>query len=232
VRAGGDIIITKGAMGKMQVEDCRLIANGNIFIQHGQELDIIAGKDVNVSKQLAYSKVKCRGSLIVGDPDKPMGTLFANNISCFKTVKAGTVGAVSGSILNVDYSEGYNLLVNRSEALNELLKTITEQNADSEIKVSMIKNKIIPESLMNKLKSLDDELESQRVLLTWVRDAAHELTEKRESYIQNARVVANKELFPGVTVRLNKKIWKGEKECVPCRIVFDDGNWDYQPLIN
>ena len=33
IRAGGDIIITEGAMGKMHEEDCQLIAKGSVFVQ-------------------------------------------------------------------------------------------------------------------------------------------------------------------------------------------------------
>lgn len=87
IRCDGDIIITQGASGKMNDEDCQLIAKGNIFLQHGQGLDLIAGKNLLVSKQLAYSRVKCRGSVTVGNPDNPMGNLFASTINCFNTVK-------------------------------------------------------------------------------------------------------------------------------------------------
>lgn len=231
IRAGGDIIITKGAMGKMQQEDCRLIANGNVFVQHGQGLDIIAGKDVKVAKQLAYSRVKCKGGVSVGSPDKPMGNLFASNINCQTAVTAGSVGAVSGSVLTIDYSEGYNLLVNRTETLAHLLKTLTRTNADHEIKLSSINNKIIPESLLKKMAKLNDELASERILLDWVRGALTELQEKTAKYESYARVIANKELFPGVTVRLNKKMWKAEKEYMRCRVILENGKWNYDPII-
>jgi uncharacterized protein (DUF342 family) len=231
IRAGGDIIITKGAMGKMQVEDCRLIASGNVFVQHGQGLDIIAGKDVNVEKQLAYSRVKCKGGVTVGTPDNPMGNLFASNINCQRAVRAGSVGAISGSVLNVDYSEGYNLLVSRSDTLNELLKSLTKTNADHEIKLSALNHRIIPASLKQKMADLNNELDSERVLLNWVKSALDELMTKRDAYELNARVIANKELFPGVTVRLNKKIYKCEKEYMKCRITLEKGNWIYDPII-
>ena len=231
IRSGGDIVITKGAMGKMQEEDCRLIANGNIFVQHAQGLDIIAGKDVNIAKQLAYSRVKCKGGLTVGESDNPMGNLFASNINCQKLVKAGSVGAISGSELVLDFSEGYNLLTSRTEALSELLNSLTQTNADHEIKLSLINKQIIPEALKQKMASLNDELASERLLLHWVQGALAELQEKLNDYESNARVIANKELFPGVTVRLNEKIWKAEKEYMRCRVILENGNWLYDPIV-
>lgn len=231
IQAGGDIIITKGAMGKMQQEDCRLFANGNVFIQHGQGLDIVAGKNINVAKQLAYSRVKCKGILTVGSPDHPMGNLFASSINCQTSVKAGSIGAVSGSLLNIDFSEGYNLLLSRSETLSELLKILTQSNADHEMKLTLLNNEIIPDDLKHKMAQLNDELESERILLNWIQDALAGILNRKKAYELNARVIAHKELFPGVTVRLNKKIWKSKKEHTRSRITIEQGNWTYSPLI-
>ncbi len=230
LRAGGDIIITQGATGKMQDEDCRLFANGSVFVQHGQGLDVVCAKDLNVGKQLAYSRVKCKGNVIVGNPDKPLGNLFASNINCYGTLKAGTVGAVSGSSLNVDFSEGMNLLVNRHDALVELLKELTRKNADHEIKISNINNKIIPASLKKKLMALNDQLAAERVLLNWVKDAKQELEDKILQYETNARIIANKELFPGVIIKLNKAIFRAEREYPKCRVLLENKKWRYEPI--
>lgn len=230
IRSGGDIIITEGATGKMNIEDCQLIANGNVFIQHGQGLDIIAGKNVNVAKQLAYSKVKCRGGITIGNIDNPMGNLFASTINCYKAVRAGSVGAVSGSVLTIDFSEGYNTLIHRFEALSELYKTLSSSNADHEVKIAALKSRHIPAFLKQKLATLSDELESERLLLNWLRLAKNELLGKRSAYETQARVVANKELFPGVIVKLNKKMWKAEKECQRCRIILEKDSWLYEPM--
>lgn len=231
IRSGGDIIITQGATGKMNIEDCQLIANGNVFIQHAQGLDVIAGKNVTVAKQLAYSKVKCRGSVTVGNIDKPMGNLFASSISCYKGVRAGSVGAVSGSLLSIDFSEGYNTLIHRSEALSELLSTLSCSNADHEEKLLALKSRHIPASLKQKLANLNNELESERVLLNWLRLAKQELIAQKSAYEVSARIIANKELFPGVMVKLNNKMWKSEKEYQRSRIILENDAWLFDPIV-
>jgi hypothetical protein len=231
IRSGGDIIITKGAMGKMNVEDCRLIANGSIFVQHAQGLDIVAEKDVNIEKQLAYSRVKCRGNVIVGALENPMGNLFASTISCHKSVRAGSIGSISGSMLSIDFSDGYNVLSDRLDVLANLLKAVSQSNSDNESRVSAFKSQHIPDQIKQKLNMLNDEIESQRVLLQWLRSALEELRAKTFAYEKNARVLANKELFPGVSVKLNSKLWKATKECQRCRIVIAKGNWKYDPII-
>lgn len=231
IKAGGDIIITQGATGKMNEEDCRLIADGNIFIQHGQGLDITVNKDLNVKRQLAYSRVLCKGNLYIGDPDNPTGNLFASTINAYGNIKAGSVGAVSGSALEIDYSDGFNELSSRLDAISDLLDSLVSTNADHEIKLSKINAKKFPNSLQKKLKSLDLVIGKERSLLTWLRKIQSDLEQAKKDYETNARIIANKELFPGVVVKLNKRIFRQKKETLKSRVVLVEGNWEYQPII-
>jgi uncharacterized protein (DUF342 family) len=231
IRAGGDIIITQGATGKMNDEDCRLVANGSVFLQHGQGLDIVTAKNLHVEKQLAYSRVNCRGAVTIGNIDNPMGNLFASTIISHGKVRGGTIGAVSGSALIVDFSEGYNQLTNRLNALAEMKKELRSNNANHEIKISSINKKILPKALQEKLISLNNELEAERLLLNWLAEAVDELHAKKIDFEKNARLIANKELFPGVTVKLNKKVWKAEREYQRSRIHLEDGDWTYDPIV-
>lgn len=175
IRSGGDIIITQGASGKMHEEDCQLIAKGNIYIEHGQGLNIIAGKNVTIGRQLAYSQAKCRGSVTVGKGDVPMGNLFASNIKCYQTVTAGSVGAISGSELSIDFSDGFNLFNDRLESLMELHKNLNSQNVDHEYKTKLLSHKHIPDHLKSKVAELNDQLEAERDLLKWLSASITEI---------------------------------------------------------
>lgn len=231
IQAGGDIIITEGATGKMHEEDCRLVAKGNIFIQHGQGLDVKTGKDLTVKRQLAYSNVKCKGQLCVGDPDNPTGNLFATKIRAYSTVKAGSIGAVSGSTVEIDFSDGYNKLIRRFEIVSEMLSDLASKNADHEIRLSKMRAKRFPTPLKDKLGTLDSTIGIERSYIKWLRDAQQQLELAKTKYEANARVIANKELFPGVVVSLNKQMYKVEKETLKSRILLVENNWEYQPII-
>jgi hypothetical protein len=231
VKAGGDIIITQGATGKMNDEDCRLIAAGSVFIQHGQGLDIQVGKDLNVKRQLAYSRVICKGHLYVGDPDNPSGNLFASKINAYGSVRAGCVGAVSGSAIEIDYSEGFNTLTKHLEAVSDLLASLVSVNADHEVRLSKINRKKFPRSLHKIVKNLDVTVSKERSLLTWLRTLQSELEHAKIDYETNARVIATKEMFPGVVVKLNKRIFRAKKETMKSRVVLVEGNWEYQPIV-
>jgi len=231
IRSGGDIIITEGAMGKMNEEDCKLHAKGSVFVQHGQGLDIVAGKNLNVRKQLAYSRVKSGGTVTIGDPDKPMGSIFASTIQCGSTLYAGTVGAVSGSSLTVDFSEGANSLNTRYDAILTALKQLRENNFDHEVKLRELHSKHIPNSLINQLSKMDSVFESEKHLLIWLEGVEVEMRQAKIDYEQNAKVVAYKELFPGVSVKMNKRTWRSNKEYFKSVINLVDGKWQYTPLL-
>lgn len=232
ISSGGDIIITEGAMGKMNDEDCKLYAKGSVFVQHGQGLDIVANKNLNVRKQLAYSRVKCGGVVTIGDPDRPMGNLFASTIQCGSTVYAGTVGAVSGSSLTIDFSEGLNTLNARYDAILTSLKNLRENNLDHQVKLRELHAKHIPNGLLNQLTKIDAILESEKHLLQWLESVEGELNKAKIDYEKNARVIAYKELFSGVTIKMNKRTWRSEKEYLKSIVNLEDGKWQFTPLIN
>ena len=231
IRAGGDIIITEGAMGKMNEEDCRLHAKGSVFVQHGQGLDIVAGKNLNVRKQLAYSRVKTGGTVTVGDPEKPMGSIFASTIQCGSTVYAGVIGAVSGSSLTVDFSEGVNLLNTRYDAILTALKQLRENNFDHGVTLRELHSKHVPNALINQLNKMDSAFESEKHLLNWLEGIETEMRKAKVAYEKNAKVVAYKELFPGVSIKINKRTWQSNKEYFKSAISLIDGKWQYTPLL-
>ena len=75
IESGGDIIITEGAMGKVNDTtefQCQLVAAGSIHVQHGQGIDIQCSGNITVGRQLAYSRLRCGSAVIVGQTiDKP-----------------------------------------------------------------------------------------------------------------------------------------------------------------
>jgi len=124
IQAGGDIIITEGATGKHQEasDDYSTIleAGGSVHVAHGQGLEIRCNGNVTIGRQLAYSKINCRGTVTAGPINNPNGNLFACKIECFGKICAGTLGAVSGSSLSIDFSGGFNQLMEKKDQLDEL----------------------------------------------------------------------------------------------------------------
>ncbi len=231
IQAGGDIIITEGAMGRMNEEDCKLHAHGSVFVQHGQGLDIITKKNLNVRKQLAYSRVKCAGKVTIGESDKPMGSIFASTIQSGSTIYAGSVGAISGSALNIDFSENVNLLSKRYEAVTVMLKQLRENSFDHEVKLRELNSKHVPSALVNELNKISSVIEAERHLLVWLETVETNLRLAKDDFKKNAKVVAYKELFHGVSIKMNKRSWRSEKDYLKSVISLNDGKWQCNPIV-
>lgn len=231
IESDGDIIITQGAMGKMHDADCRLIAGGNIYLAHAKGLDIACKGDLNIAKELAFSRVKCEGNIIIGTGDKPSGAIFGCEIECRKQVSAGTIGASSGSKISFDYSQGYEEINQKLLSINQIVNQLQKANTDHKLRLKTVQHKMIPAELREKLKTLSDEIESEKHLLAWLTKNRELLKEQIDTYVKSIKIVAKVEVFPGVVSILNNKTWEGQKECRSCQLYIENNNWVYEPLI-
>jgi uncharacterized protein (DUF342 family) len=160
-----------------------------------------------------------------------MGTLFASTIHCGKTVVAGSIGAISGSALTLDFSEQYNVICSQLSSLSTLCNQLETNSSKHEDKITNIDTQQLSISLQSKFQNIRNEIDNERLLLVWLQAARLELQKQKNRYENEVRVVANKELLPGVTIKLNKKIWRDEREYQRSNIVLISGNWEYEPLI-
>lgn len=235
IKAGGDIIITEGGMGKVNdsntVYSTTLNAKGSIHIQHGQGLDINCNGSVTVGRQLAHSRIVCRGEVTVGPVDKPNGNLFACNIKSHKKISAGTFGAVSGSNLSIDFSDGFNSLLERKETLDELLRKIRENYVRHKGRMSIIASKFVPEDMKHQVNEAKVLFKNETKLLEWLEDKALTMTMDKEQYQQDMMLVANKRIYPGVVVKLNNRTWRAEREYDRTKVFFHDHKWNWEPLL-
>lgn len=235
IESGGDIIITEGAMGKVNDTEgefqCKLVAAGSVHVQHGQGIEIQCNGNITVGRQLAYSKLRCGGSVIVGQVDKPMGNLFACDIVSQEKIEAGTLGAVSGSTLKVDFSPGFNLLLERKDAIDDLLKQIRENNLKHKEKINLLQSKKVPKELQQKLDEALELFHNESALLEWIESKANDVKLAKENYQSEIKLIAHKRLYPGVSVKLNNRNWHSEREYDRALIHYDSHQWHYDPIV-
>lgn len=235
IHAGGDIIITEGAMGKVNDSateySTSLTCKGSVHVQHGQGLDINCNGSVTVGRQLAYSRINCRGKVTVGAIDKPNGNIFACIIKCQDKVTAGTLGAVSGSNLSVDFSEGFNTLLERKDTLDELLKQIKQNNTRHFERMNIINSKFIPQDMQGRVDEANQLFKNETQLLQWLESKAKEMQTTKDKYQEDIQLIANKRVYPGVVVKLNNRTWRAEREYDRAKICFHGHQWHFEPLM-
>jgi hypothetical protein len=234
ITAGGDIIITEGAMGKVNENNTSystvLRAKGSIHIQHGQGLDIKCEGNVSIGRQLAFSKVDCRGELSVGPVDKPNGNLFACNIFSQNKISAGTFGAVSGSNLTLDFSDGFNRLLERKDTLDELVKQIRQNFNRHQERMTIIDSKSVPQDMQQRVEEARELFKNETQLMHWLEQKVSEMAAAKESYQQNIMLVANKRIYPGVVVKLNNRTWRADREFSKAIVCFHSHQWHCEPV--
>ena len=235
IEAGGDIIITEGAMGKVEEDgtgySCQLTATGSIHVQHGQGIDMQCGGNVTVGRQLAYSRIQCGGSVTVGQINKPMGNLFACDIMSQGTISAGTLGAVSGSTLKIDFSPGFSKLLERKDELDDLLRQLRDNNARHKEKIKLIKAKLLPSELNAKVEQAVEMYNGESALLHWLELKVVEIRQKKDDYQNDIGLIANKRLYSGVSVKLNNRNWRSEREYDRSRVFYDNHQWHFDPIV-
>lgn len=235
IQAGGDIIITEGAMGKVNDSateySTKLKAKGSIHVQHGQGLDINCNGNVSIGRQLAYSRIECKGEVSVGAIDNPNGNIFGCTIKCQNRVIAGTLGAISGSSLSVDFSDGFNSLLERKDTLDELLRQIKQNNNRHKERMNVINAKMIPEDMRSRVVEANELVENEWQLLQWLESKASEMKKLKDNYQNDIKLMANKRLYPGVIVKLNNRTWRAEREYDRAKISFEGHQWQYEPLM-
>ncbi|MFT2090884.1 DUF342 domain-containing protein [Paraglaciecola sp. 2405UD69-4] len=234
IKAGGDIMITEGAMGKVNDAateySSKLIAKGNIYAQHGQGLDIHCQGNVNIGRQIAHSKIYCKGKVTVGAADLPKGNIFSCNISCQGTVTAGTFGAVSGSSLNIDFSEGFERLLERNATLEDLLEQLKQNNGRHKERMNIINSKVIPVDMQQRVEDANQLFQNETQLLYWLESKAAEISKAKSHYQTNIQITANKRVYPGVTLQFNNKTWRADKELDPSQISFKGHKWQVKSV--
>jgi hypothetical protein len=79
---------------------------------------------------------------------------------------------------------------------------------------------------------MDSVFESEKHLLNWLEGVEAEMRQAKIDYEKNAKVVAYKEMFHGVSIKMNKRSWRSEKEYFKSVVSLVDGKWQYTPLLS
>lgn len=234
--ADGSITIVQGATGKMNDEltdsTTLLQAKGNIHIEQGRGLKVKSHGDVTIGKQLAFSSIESKGSVIAGTGDVPGGAIYASDIFCLQKVKAGKLGAVSGSRVYIDFSSGLSKLKAKKKQLESLGENLTQSIQNHDKKMQSFEKKTIPENLVKKLEQMKKLNGKQRKTLTMILKEIERIQARVDDYEKSIGIEIYKKLHSGVIVKLNKRVWEAKDEYNRATVTIKNGKWHYEPMVN
>jgi hypothetical protein len=166
----------------------------------------------------------------IGALKKPNGNIFACSIKCYDTFSAGTIGAISGSSLNIDFSDGFNNLLERKDTLDVLVKQISDNNLRHMERMNLINSKYIPKEMQHRVDEANQLFQNESQLLNWLHMKAKEMQQTKEEYQASIQMIANKKIYPGVTLKLNNRTWRADREYDRSRVAFEGHQWTFEPI--
>lgn len=242
LKAGGDITIAKGIIGKKQdvettsVEDIHmsacLKAGGNIFAMYSQYAQIECQGNMRIENQLMHNIIHLNGSLWVGEEEKLDGKLIAGYISTNESVYAGTIGATAGSATIIVFKDKLALLRAELEIINEKFHIESSQVEELQGAVKKLKalpkDKAKPELLTKIVTAYKQHAKLMGELL--LQKQAQEAS--IQDYLNNTFVEAREKLFQGVEVHLGELCERSKREYGPSRMRYQDRKIIVDPIVN
>jgi uncharacterized protein (DUF342 family) len=239
--AGGDITIVKGIIGKKQeVESvdiskinlsAHIKASGKVFAKYCQYAEITSDS-LRVENQIMHSIVKVNKTVWVGREEKANGKLIAGYISAGKSVHAGTIGAIAGSMTIITFADRMHDCLAKIVEIDQYVKA--ESDTILRLKDTMIKlkkrrkNKAKPEIFAKvistyryhakKMAEFSAEKESYKGTL--------------QAYMSSGSVEASEKVYHGVQVIIGECHDKTRREYGPSRFIFKDQKVHIEPLVS
>ena len=126
---------------------------------------------------------------------------------------------------------GFNQLQARKDSFEELLRQIRGNAERHKQKIDNINNRVVPKSLLSKVDEAKEMLKNESNLLTWMESKSVEMSQAKQQYQEAAKLIANKKLYSGVSVKLNNRNWRSEREYDRAQVSYDMHQWKYEPLV-
>ena len=112
-----------------------------------------------------------------------------------------------------------------------LLRQIRGNAERHKQKIDNINNRVVPKSLLSKVDEAKEMLKNESNLLTWMESKSVEMSQAKQQYQEAAKLIANKKLYSGVSVKLNNRNWRSEREYDRAQVSYDMHQWKYEPLV-
>ncbi|MFT6918586.1 MAG: hypothetical protein ACJA2G_001205 [Cognaticolwellia sp.] len=239
--AGGDITIGKGIIGKKQeVESvdiskiylsAHIKARGKVFAKYCQYADITCDS-LRIENQIMHSIIKVNNTVWVGREEKANGKLIAGYISAGKSVHAGTIGAIAGSMTIITFADRMHDCLAKIVDIDQSVEA--EHDTILGLKDTVIKLKKRPK---NKAKS---ELLAKVIsTYNYHTEKMAEFSAEKESYkeklqedMTSGSVEASEKVYHGVQVIIGECHDKTRREYGPSRFIYKDQKVHIEPLVS
>jgi len=213
LKAGGNIVVKQGVVGK---ESVKLMADGNVSAKFMQNAKVEAGKSVFVDDSIINCDILAYDTVVVKGKT---GKIIGGKISALYEVKAPTIGTVTETITNI--TVGKNLILedemaNKRNELTIAKQRVEELNSDLKMQFGeeiFIKPKeyikVLPDVKKKNCLLLLNSISSAGAILKKITEEIKALEEKMKLE-RDPIVIGTNKIFPGVVINIKKNTRKVE----------------------
>lgn len=223
LECGGDLIVGKGIIGRKIEEgsdnySCEAHIAGSVTAHFSQYSEIIAGAEINISKQLLHCKVSSKGDINVQDESGQKGTILGGTLRTTGSINTVSLGASAGSKTQIDLIGNYPNLMQHKKQINNSIQSQQgklRDLIDAHRKVDALPDSEKKQVLDGRLILTKEQVKSS--LSTLHIDLENNMGEIRD-YFEQTQVVTQKEMFNDVYVRIGKDKFRSDRNYGPTKV--------------
>jgi uncharacterized protein (DUF342 family) len=242
LKAGGDIIINGGIIGRKQdveksnVTDMHMSVNisakGTIYARYCQYANIFCGSDIRIENQLMHSILNVGGRLWLGTAEQANGKLIGGFIKVVTSVHAGIVGATAGSNTIINFESKMLGFKQSQLSIDSRLKT--ESDIITELKAAISKLKKLPKESANPkmLKKVVATYSFHANNMGELLQEKETVEEETQTYMSSVYIEATEKLYHGVVFIVGDFNDRSRREYGPSRMNYKERKVHINPIVH
>ncbi|MBB1439729.1 DUF342 domain-containing protein [Shewanella sp. SG41-4] len=235
IEAQGDVIISKGVIGRLIKEQelsTKIKATGQICAQFVQYSHLEAVGNILVTKQLLHSNSTSGDTITVSDPQGRRGDLVGGIATAAKGIRAIAFGATAGTKTELFCAMHQGELKQELKELDDSIKGMVVAGLEIEARLRKLPPKTEWQSDAGMIEQVKMMLDQKNQMAEERIKEEIEYTQhlnEVENYYNNYVIKAEKHIFPNVEIHIGAAFNRSQREHGPCVVknVNQEISFDY-----
>jgi uncharacterized protein (DUF342 family) len=239
IESGGDIHIGGAIIGhQFSAQDNSLEnfstvvrAAGSIQCTLAQYARIECQGDFQATKQINHCDVNAR-SVIAGTEDKLNGKIVGGRFYLDFGLKAGILGALSESALQINLNRRVDPVLEKQQALKQNIAMVKHEMEQIRQSLEQMKQQERSEAALEQMKYLVDDFEAQKAIALALIEDVKLLEVDRLSKMTEVLVLVKQQMFAGIEFKLGSEILPVKREYGPSKIQQIEARLSIEPWVS
>lgn len=239
IESGGDIQIGGAIIGHQfsaqesseEAFSTVVRAAGTIRCALAQYARIECKGDFLATKQINHCEVTAR-SVVAGLEDKLNGKIVGGRFYLDFGLKAGVLGSLSESALQINLNRLIDPIVEKQQALKQNIAMVKQEMEQIRQTLEQMKQQERTEAALEQMKYLVEDFEAQKAIALALIEDVKLLEVDRLQKMAEVLVLVKQEVFAGVEFRLGNDVLPIKREHGPSKIQQQDNRLIIEPWIS